>query len=475
MSSAHQGRRQRLRESILAGQLEDLGEIDFLEMLLTYAIPRKDVRPIAEQLMQRFLNLPGVLSATPRSLRRVNGVGEVTVAFLKLVDRIRSLPRNGQPFPPLVIETGSSPTRPLALSSEEPESAVNSNETDPQVRSRSGRSVTREAKLLITNSSVQPPETDTKAILEQQPAQPPRTSQTQKRRPKRRGHEEVAPSQKINRQEILAGFSIPDGSSQTRDSPTEVVPKPSKRREDIRAIQDLIWKEALLTLPWSEEFEDVGEFQHYIREHLPQNSLSTRDRYAQTVVRWFYPDGLKGLTAEVWRHYRDPGLAEEILRYRYLCAETMAGALVADALFPIGENAAIPDSYIVQFIRERFGSAVPDKTTERLKANLRKLGFLSSGKERRDLLRPIAPSATAFLILLHFLFSQGQPGGVEFRVIASEPFWKYLGYKSEDRLRAILREALDRGMIAKYVVADRIESISLRYSFSEFVEGRMRL
>ena len=166
MSSAHQGRRQRLRESILAGQLEDLGEIDFLEMLLTYAIPRKDARPIAEQLMQRFLNLPGVLSATPRSLRRVNGVGEVTVAFLKLVDRIRSLPRNGQPFPPLVIETGSSPTRPLALSPEEPESAVNSNETDPQVRSRSGRSVTREAKFLITNPSVQPPETDTRAILD---------------------------------------------------------------------------------------------------------------------------------------------------------------------------------------------------------------------------------------------------------------------------------------------------------------------
>ena len=161
-----------LRESILAGQLEDLGEIDFLEMLLTYAIPRKDVRPIAEQLMQRFLNLPGVLSATPRSLRRVNGVGEVTVAFLKLVDRIRSFPRNGQPVPPLVIETGSSPTRPLALFPEEPESAVNWNETDPQVRSRSGRSVTQEAKFLITNPSVQPPETDTRAIPEQQPRSP---------------------------------------------------------------------------------------------------------------------------------------------------------------------------------------------------------------------------------------------------------------------------------------------------------------
>ena len=151
MSSAHQGRRQCLRKSILAGQLEDLGEIDFLEMLLTYAILRKDVRPIAEQLMQRFLNLPSVLSATPRSLRRGNGVGEVTVAFLKSwIGYGRSL-RTDSHSPRWSSRRGSSPTRPLAPFPEEPESAVNSNEPDPQVRSRSGRSVTREAKFLITN------------------------------------------------------------------------------------------------------------------------------------------------------------------------------------------------------------------------------------------------------------------------------------------------------------------------------------
>ena len=36
-------------------------------------------------------------------------------------------------------------------------------------------------------------------------------------------------------------------------------------------------------------------------------------------------------------------------------------------------------------------------------------------------------------------------------------------------MRAILRDALDRGLIAKYVVADRIESISLRYSFPRVI------
>jgi hypothetical protein len=250
-------------------------------------------------------------------------------------------------------------------------------------------------------------------------------------------------------------------------------PRTEPSRDSVRAIQDLIWKEALLCLPWSESFGNLGEFQAYIREHLPQNSLSTRDRYAQTLIRWFYPDGMEGLAAQVWRKYRDPILAEEILRYLYLNAEPMVGAVVAEALYPISENALIPESYMAQFVQVRFGGNVPVKTIERLKTNLRKLGFLSSAMGHRDSLRPVSPSAAAFLILLHFRYAHGQPGGVEFRTLASDPFWKYLGYKSEDRLRTILRDAFDRGLIAKYVVADRIESISLRFSLREFVEGRM--
>ena len=65
--------------------------------------------------------------------------------------------------------------------------------------------------------------------------------------------------------------------------------------------------------------------------------------------------GMQGLAAQVWRNYRDPVLAEEILRYLYLYAEAMVGAVVADALYPISENAQIPESYVAQFVQERFG------------------------------------------------------------------------------------------------------------------------
>jgi hypothetical protein len=130
-------------------------------------------------------------------------------------------------------------------------------------------------------------------------------------------------------------------------------------KADVRAIQDLLWKEARWALLSVEAFADEAPFEKYLAEHLPQNSLSTRTRYAQTLVRWFFLDGVRGLAARVWIHYRDQALADEILRYLYLRAEPMAGAAVAQALLPITENAVILDSYLPNFLRASFGEDTP--------------------------------------------------------------------------------------------------------------------
>jgi hypothetical protein len=252
-----------------------------------------------------------------------------------------------------------------------------------------------------------------------------------------------------------------------------VVPDGNGTLPGVRAIQDLIWKEAWFALDAVEAHTDDAAFHEYLREHLPQNSRSTRSRYVQTLVRWFFPDGVRGLAARVWLAYQDRALAEEVLRYLYLRAEPMAGAAVADALLPIAENAIIPDSYLPNFLRARFGDGTPAKSSQRLKANLRKLGFLIKGKANRDTLRVPAPSVTGFLVVLHYLFAPRQAGAVEFRTLVADPFWKYLGFKNEDQVRTALKESLNRGLLAKYVLADRIESISFRYSFEEFVAGRL--
>src|SRR5207249_3654083 len=142
---------------------------------------------------------------------------------------------------------------------------------------------------------------------------------------------------------------------------------------------------------------------------------------------------------------------------------------VSEALFPIAENAVIPPSYLTNFVRQRFGQRTPDKSIQRAKSNLRKLGFLVREKGDRDTLRPMAPSPTGFLIILHYLFAKDEARGIEFRTLVDNPFWKFIGFKSDDQLRSVLRESVRKGLMAKYVVADRIESISFRFTFGEFV------
>ena len=81
----YHGHRQRLRERFLAGGGGGLAEYELLEMLLAQAIPRRDVKPLAKDLLERFGSFAGVISAEPERLRAVPGMGDTSVAALKVV------------------------------------------------------------------------------------------------------------------------------------------------------------------------------------------------------------------------------------------------------------------------------------------------------------------------------------------------------------------------------------------------------
>ena len=83
------GHRQRLRDRFMAGEESSRTDQTLLELLLTYAIPQKDVRPLAQNLIAHFGNLSGVLRADVGSLREVDGIQDHTAALIKLVDWIR--------------------------------------------------------------------------------------------------------------------------------------------------------------------------------------------------------------------------------------------------------------------------------------------------------------------------------------------------------------------------------------------------
>ena len=79
------GHRARLRKRLLDGGAEALADHEVIEYLLMTAIPRRDVKPLARALLQRFGSLAGVLNAEPRALEKLRGMGETSAAALKIV------------------------------------------------------------------------------------------------------------------------------------------------------------------------------------------------------------------------------------------------------------------------------------------------------------------------------------------------------------------------------------------------------
>ena len=69
----YHGHRPRLRERFLKGGLEGFADYEVVELLLTLAIPRSDVKQPAKALIARFGNLRGILDAPVEELRHLRG------------------------------------------------------------------------------------------------------------------------------------------------------------------------------------------------------------------------------------------------------------------------------------------------------------------------------------------------------------------------------------------------------------------
>jgi hypothetical protein len=245
--------------------------------------------------------------------------------------------------------------------------------------------------------------------------------------------------------------------------------------DDRRSLQDLLLNEGLVAAKLSVGSPSPGQLQGDLVQRLGQNSMETRVRYAQSVLRWFFADGLNGLARRTWAAYRDEKIEADILRYLYLSAEPIMGACVSDALFPVQEGMIIPPGYLDRFLSGFLTETASAKTKKRLKTNLMRLGFLARARGTPDRLNPLVPAKTSFLIVLHSVFAPAEPRTMEIRHLLAHPFWKYLGYKSEDAVRAVLREADAVGLIGKYVVADQLEQVTTCLTLEEIFERKVRL
>jgi len=80
--------RKRLRERFIRNGPEGMQDYEILELLLTFAIPRKDVKPLAKDLMGRFGSFSAVLDASQKELEEVAYLGPISSTLIRLVKEI---------------------------------------------------------------------------------------------------------------------------------------------------------------------------------------------------------------------------------------------------------------------------------------------------------------------------------------------------------------------------------------------------
>jgi DNA repair protein RadC len=79
------GHRARLKEKFLTQGVEALADYELLEILLFLALPQRDTKPLAKDLLAHFGNYAAVLRASSEELMSIKGVGQTVVTALKTV------------------------------------------------------------------------------------------------------------------------------------------------------------------------------------------------------------------------------------------------------------------------------------------------------------------------------------------------------------------------------------------------------
>jgi DNA repair protein RadC len=83
--STYQGHQKRLAERFKLSEAKGLLDYELMELLLTFSIPRRDVKPIAKKLITGYHGISGVLDAPEWELRQIKGIGERSVTLIHLV------------------------------------------------------------------------------------------------------------------------------------------------------------------------------------------------------------------------------------------------------------------------------------------------------------------------------------------------------------------------------------------------------
>ena len=109
--NVHAGHRERMRQRIREHGMDTLQAHEVLEYMLYFAIPKKDVNPLAHEMLDRFGTLDAVLRAPFEELIKIDGVGSVTASYLRAFGEMVALYDEGSRHFDTVIKTAAEAAR----------------------------------------------------------------------------------------------------------------------------------------------------------------------------------------------------------------------------------------------------------------------------------------------------------------------------------------------------------------------------
>lgn len=92
MSSSHSGHRSRLKTRYRESGWSAFSDRERLELLLTFAIPRRDTKVLAVELLKKFGSVERVLDQNLETLTLIEGIGEHAASLLKICGDLRRTP-----------------------------------------------------------------------------------------------------------------------------------------------------------------------------------------------------------------------------------------------------------------------------------------------------------------------------------------------------------------------------------------------
>jgi len=95
-SPHYHGHRERLRGRFREAGSDAVSDYELLELVLFRAIPQRDVKPLAKDLIARFGSFAEVVAAPAARLAEVKGMGESAITELKVIHAAASRMTRGQ-------------------------------------------------------------------------------------------------------------------------------------------------------------------------------------------------------------------------------------------------------------------------------------------------------------------------------------------------------------------------------------------